>query len=175
MEKKRILKTAGFTIVELLTVMSIIAILIGLLAPALNLVRDIATETKQKAQFHAIAVALDIYKGEMEEYPESTEAGSSPPYTVGAQHLAAALIGRDFLGYDPKSSYDADDDAGTGDIYNGTINASLERRKGPYLNSENMDAFQLWQLYTADTGDVYDGNSTPAPVLTDAYRVKKRG
>ena len=52
----------GFTIVELLTVMSVIAILIGLLVPALNLVRKMAKDTKQKAQFHSINVAVKAGK-----------------------------------------------------------------------------------------------------------------
>ena len=196
MEKKRILKTAGFTLVELLTVMSIIAILIGLLAPALNKVRDIATDTKQKAQFHAIAVALDIFKGEMEEYPDSDVVGPASEACVGAHRLAEALIGRDFLGYDPMSTWDAAADEGSNLIY-ASVNEnsnqdeeddSLDRRKGPYLNSENIEAYQISQIYTdaagnSTPGTLYPGNldnsgiliagSKTAPVLTDAYRVKR--
>ncbi len=170
----------GFTIVELLTVMSVIAILIGLLVPALNLVRKMAKDTNQKAQFHSINVALEIYNGEQESYPDSYVRGSTD-YTVGAQHLAEALIGRDFLGYDPTSSWDAEADEGVTTIYAGDDKTSsdieeeesLARRKGPYLNPENVEAYQIYELYSDLTGNtVYDGNATPAPVLTDAYRVK---
>ena len=43
-------RAAGFTIVELLTVMSVIVILIGLLVPSLNKVKRFARDVKQKAQ-----------------------------------------------------------------------------------------------------------------------------
>jgi len=182
---KKQLKKYGFTIVELLTVMSVIAILIGLLVPALNLVNRIAKDTKQKAQFHSITVALEIYNGEQEAYPESAAlpSGGSAPYTVGAQRLAEALVGRDLLGYDPASTWNAADDEAKSDIYASEdapknsdytteVVPCLDRRKGPYLNPENVEAYQIEQLYSLDPGDVYDGNNTPAPVLTDAYRVK---
>jgi len=51
MERKK-----GFTIVELLTVMAVIAVLIGLLIPALALVNKKAKTVQQRAQFHAIDV-----------------------------------------------------------------------------------------------------------------------
>jgi len=49
-------KKAGFTIVELLTIMSIIVILIGLLVPALNMVKRYAKRVNQKNQFQAATV-----------------------------------------------------------------------------------------------------------------------
>ncbi|MHC4385965.1 MAG: type II secretion system protein, partial [Planctomycetota bacterium] len=52
----------GFTIVELLTVMGVIAVLIGLLVPALALVKEHANRLEQRAQFHGIDVGLEIYK-----------------------------------------------------------------------------------------------------------------
>jgi type II secretory pathway pseudopilin PulG len=169
-------KNKGFTIVELLTVMSVIMILIGLLVPALNLVRKMATETKQRAQFHSISVALEFFSGENDGYPESTELGTTN-YTVGAQHLAEALVGRDLQGYDTASSWDAEADASaTNPPYGGLgtsvdIAASLDRRRGPYLTVENVESCQVGQLYD-NPGKVYDGSTTSAPVLTDVYRVR---
>jgi hypothetical protein len=152
--------------------MSVIVILIGLLVPALSLVRRMATDTKQRAQFHSISVALEFFSGENDGYPTSTAlpVGGTSNLTVGAQHLAEALVGRDLQGYDIASSWDSEaDDAVSGtDIYSGATD-SLDRRRGPYLNAENVEAYLISQLYSGNTGNIYDTNN---PVLTDAYRVK---
>ena len=196
----------GFTIVELLTVMAIIALLLTILAPALRSVRRIAKDTAQRAQFHSIDIGLETYSGETEQYPDSTirpwdsinnEPGNAP-FTVGAHHLAEALLGRDMLGFDPWSTWDSELDDTQGQwkqIYASKdppksstveqIAASLDRRKGPYLSPDSVESYQIAQLYTdpaPGVGDLYPGNlnqngvldttHSPAPVLTDSYRVK---
>ena len=164
----------GFSIVELLTVMSVIAILMGLLVPALQKVREFALNTKQKAQFHSLSVALNMFQSEEEDYPDSynvTNAGIS-----GAQMLAEAMVGRDQQGYDPKSSWDPAVDAADADIYNSGVNSSsLARRKGPYVSFDKGGAFRLDELYgTGNYGSLYSGTqANPAPVLTDSFTNKK--
>ncbi len=113
-------KTKGFTIVEMLTVMGIIAILIGLLIPALNQVKDYSKQIQQKAQFHSIDPALEMFKNDLGAYPDSFDnRGASTtapvaPLTVdthnygGAQKLADALVGWDLLGFHPKSGFRSD-------------------------------------------------------------------
>ena len=179
-------KKKGFTIVELLTVMSIIALLLGLLVPALNHVRRIAKDTRQRAQFHSIDVAMETYAGEMEQYPDSTIRPSTggilgaAPFTTGAHHLAEALLGRDLLGFDPWTHWDAKLDERDKDIYaakapspknsnDDEVTKSLDRRKGPYLSMENVESYQMNQLYsdpTILTGDVYPGNLDREELLT---------
>jgi type II secretory pathway pseudopilin PulG len=175
----------GFTIVELLTVMAVIAMLLGILVPALNLVRKLAKDTNQKAQFHGIDVGIATYGNENDgRYPDSTAflSAAAKQTTVGAQRLAEALVGRDMLGLDPNTSWNAYADELLKDRYASQnppknsslpqVKASLNRREGPYLSIEKTEAFQVGQLFT-NTFKVYDGLATPAPVLTDTYRVKR--
>ena len=175
----------AFTLVELLTVISIITIIIGLLVPGLNKVRKIAKDTKQKAQFHSLEVGLEVFKTEDGEYPDSGTLGNTGFKVCGANLLAEALIGLDLQGYDPvynlKQLYPP-----ISSPFNATnlkSDESMERRKEPYLNLENMGAFNIGQIYS-DTGDLYKGNinldgtlvnttDIPAPVITDIYNAKK--
>jgi len=64
-------KRTGFTIVELLAALGIIALMVGLLIPALSMVRNTAKETKQKAQFATIELALTAFKNDYGDYPRS--------------------------------------------------------------------------------------------------------
>jgi len=87
-------RIAAFTIVELLTVISIIIILIGILVPGLNMAKRYARRVVQKNQFHAINVALEIFNNNWEGYPESSGG-------FGAVKLCDAVMGNDLLGYTP--------------------------------------------------------------------------
>jgi type II secretory pathway pseudopilin PulG len=148
-------KTA-FTIVELLTVMSIIIILMGLLAPAMNRVRRYARLVNQKNQFHSIDVALEMFRAEFDGFPDSGPLdGSNPaggvPY-CGAMKLAEAMMGQDLLGFHPDSRFRSD---GTVDGTPGTqlypptpAAANLKARKEPYLPLENANAYQLKSIFS---------------------------
>ena len=185
----------AFTIVELLTVMGVIALLIGLLAPALNAVRRHAKDVKQRAQFNSIKAGLEMFRTDMGDYPES---GNKPLYnsvadvTTGAQHLAEALLGRDLRGFDPQSSWDAQVDVSNNKIYPNAAKGSVptdvtdgdNRRKGPYLDVENVGVFNVDQLYTVNnvltpntyiygrTDMVTPANNQPSPFITDVYTDK---
>ena len=168
----------GFTIVELLTVMSIIVILISILVPGLNMARRFARKVTQKNQFRGIGIALDHFNVEEEGYPDSKvlPAPGQVNCTTGAHRLAEALVGRDLQGFDPFSTWDAQADRAKPIYGRGSapeIDASLDRRRGPYLTLDDVGAFQISELY-GPTTQVYDGSNqaAPAPVLTDAYRIK---
>ena len=65
----------GFTIIELLTVLSIIIILISVLVPGMNRARIFAKKVTQKGQFHEISKGLELFRNDHQEtYPDSGAA-----------------------------------------------------------------------------------------------------
>ncbi len=57
---------SGFTLIELLVVISIISILAGMLIPAINLVRELANQTKCASNQRQIAMAMMVYANQNE-------------------------------------------------------------------------------------------------------------
>ena len=134
-------KKSGFTLVELLTVLAIIAMLAGLLVPSLTAVRRIAKETKQKAHLAAIDIALTAFRNDDGDYPPSDGWDSNADQWLdycGAQKLAEALLGWDLMGFYSKSTWDA---AGT--AYGTPDGLNLDNRKGRYLELATANAFRL--------------------------------
>lgn len=147
---------AGFTIVELLTVISIIVILIGLLVPALNMVKRYAKKVSQKNQFHAIKIGLETYNAEWDGYPPSRENGDF----CGAMKLCEALVGLDRRGFKPGSKFEWTLDWA---MYNADVDLSDRR---PYLTPDNSNAYALGNVNgPANTGP-YDPK---VPVICDMY------
>lgn len=207
---KRTQQHKGFTIVELLTVMAVIALLIGLLVPALALVKDRAKDIQQRAQFHAVSSGLEMFKADFGDYPESNDnavnTASSPqkvadpiPY-CGANKLAEAMIGYDYLGFHPNSDFRAD---GANTIINQlgvqvpntvvyhpdynvadweTATQNIQARKGPYVELENANAFRMDEIYTTFPGAsgfsntfVLDSLGRYPLALCDVYARKRGG
>jgi len=186
---------AGFTLVELLTVMAIIALLIGLLVPALGHVKTTAKIVQQKAQLKSIETALEAFSGMYGDYPPSNESSPTNPYdytaatyiTCGSQKMTEAILGVDLRGFDPKSKFDRREielDRYMYALQNvpATTNAqdvtdSLNRRKGPYVTiNENLGNYELGDLYNLTGSPLYGGGSPRdkqyGNLLCDVFKVK---
>ncbi len=168
----------AFTIVELLTVMSIITILISLLVPGLNRVRRYARRVRQKAQFHSIEVGLDMFYTEREEYPDSSYQDTEDVPYCGAMKLAEAMMGQDMLGFHPDSvlRHDGLDATGTEDLYpdpNGTpasdYASNLRSRKKVGLQLENANAYRVGNIYDEDVPPGWGNFDGEELLLCDVY------
>jgi len=72
----RVASVAGFSLIELLVVLGVIALLIGLLLPALSQARRQARAVQCRANLHDVYHALQIYRSENEDWP--MPAGANP-------------------------------------------------------------------------------------------------
>ncbi|HIJ66861.1 MAG TPA: type II secretion system protein [Planctomycetes bacterium] len=184
---KRYLFGSGFSLIELLVVISIITLLIGFLSTGIQAVKRHATNLRQKSSFHAIEVGLELFQKDYDDYPPSMTIsdGTVGHRVCGAQHLAEALVGRDMKGFDPESNWYApaeDDSIYACDVKQSTdedIAACRSRRKELYIELKDMGVFVMDDLYENYTGDVYSTKEADspdhfrAPVITDIFRQKK--
>jgi prepilin-type N-terminal cleavage/methylation domain-containing protein len=155
---------SGFTLVEMLMAIAIIAVLVSLIIPALSLVHKSADMVRQKSQFHSIGVGLEAFRADFGDYPESDNGGFITSYP-GAQKLAEAMIGHDGFGVHQDSIFDRDgEDENDIPLYKPEVDEyiddnfpleereserrkNLAMRKGPYLELETANAVKLNNLY----------------------------
>ena len=141
-------REAAFTIVELLTVMSIIVILIGLLVPALNQVKRYAYEVKQRAQLKSIDTAIELFNSELDGYPNSDALDPDGEPYCGAMKLCEAMLGQDLLGFHPDSIFSRDGTDNTGRQLYETITQGS--RKELKLQLESANVYKMEDIYGAD-------------------------
>jgi prepilin-type N-terminal cleavage/methylation domain-containing protein len=81
-------KPRGFTLVEMLVVITIIAVLAGLTLAALGAARRSSKETNQRGKFEVLKAALEKYEGHFHDYPPSEEDESG---LIGSENLYRCL------------------------------------------------------------------------------------
>jgi len=175
----------GMTLVELLVVLGIIALLVGILIPALSLVQRTARETKQQAQFSAIDLALTGYKNDFGDYPPSELTSDTGGSYCGAQKMTEALFGWDLSGFHPDTAWRADgldaaggtgsyDPAQTRDIDNDGVPDTFDERKETYLELASDNVFKLGN--TPARQGLFQNTDVLAPntyVLCDVFGKQK--
>lgn len=159
---------------ELLVVLSIIALLVGLLIPAFTVVQRSAREAKQQAQFTAIDLALTAYKNDFGDYPPSELSAGHADY-CGAQKLTEALLGWDLLGFHPRSNFRSNgyNDDGVF-VYDADDSVLFDQRKRPYLDLAGDNVFRLGNM--TNVQGLFNDTGYLAPetyVICDVFGFKK--
>lgn len=106
MKYKENKKLKGFTLVELLVVLSIIAVLLGVLLVSFQGTRVTARDGRRKTDLELIRGALEMYRGDCGLYPSSLTFGDSlvgPTGTPCSGNNYIARIPKDPL--DPSYNY----------------------------------------------------------------------
>jgi prepilin-type N-terminal cleavage/methylation domain-containing protein len=85
---RRLSRPSGFTLVELLVVIGIIAVLISMLLPALNKARDAANKTACLSNLHQIGIYLQQYQNKFRS--------RLPIYTIGGTAYLNYIAYRDY-------------------------------------------------------------------------------
>lgn len=176
----------GFTIIELLTVMSIVIIIMALLVPGLNRVRKIAKDVTQKAAFYDIEKSLADYRNDhQDEFPDSNALDFDTPRLPysGAMKLCEAMMGQDGMGLHQNSRLMAvpgnDKDGDTmypfdlcnrtaADQYSAQQTRSIKKRTR-YLENLNIRPVKLNMLYGTPNPSPYSASGVCA-VLADVYK-----
>jgi len=175
----------GFTIIELLTVLSIIIIILSVLVPGMNRARVYAKKVTQKAQFHEIAKGLELFRNDHQEtYPDSGATDGNAATLAGycgAMKLCEAMLGQDGIGFNPSSTFQAKTSVYLFNlciqIDSSTISGSSAltanlRERTKYIESESVKAARLKDLYswydTATIGTNYYNPTASFKTTVDA-------
>jgi hypothetical protein len=110
-----------------------------------NSLQSFSHEVRQKSQFLFIGIALEEFNSQFDHFPPSDQLDPKGIPYCGAMKLAEAMVGRDFMGFDPNSEFNSDGKDQKGfSLYVPTGN--LNSRKN-YLSLENARAYRIEDVY----------------------------
>jgi len=92
----------GFTLVELLVVISIIGLLIGIMLPSVSRAREQAKVTVVNAELRQIGIALDMYFDDNRKFPPTQEDCATGKLTDHLYQLPTVLVTSHYLPSMPK-------------------------------------------------------------------------
>ena len=173
---------------ELLVVIAIIAMLVGLVMPALGVAREKVRIAATRAMLHSISVGLDEFRNDHGNYPPSAwrdrlridDGPDSSIPDMGGHCLAEAMFGIDKVGYSNSGAPTGMTsgwyylDTGDGSPMDFTQTYEI-RRWGPYVNVTNLEIYPLYDarkdvvFNNTDEEDLWLDENEPNPVILDKF------
>ena len=163
----------GFTLIELLVVIAIIAILIGLLLPAVQKVREAAARTQCQNNLKQIGLAVHNYHDVNGKFPTANSPTFNSAFTRVLPYLEQENIGRR---YDPAlTPTDGSDPDGDGFSNLALGSLPLKTYLCPSMPPPAPAAFPGHASYAVCMGDAAMGFGPPPPTGDTGIFIRMAG